>query len=163
FAELLRLGWSFCRAPPIFRLPEFIDKTLGQDKQALLCAELSQLLKFRTKKGKSMHGLIFAELKKYVVAKFDEKTWETLLEKAGLKGNMYLASSVYADADILALVNTACQMTGLSASAVMEDFGEFIAPDLVTQYKFLVKPDWTLLDFLSNTEDTIHKVVRFHS
>ena len=110
-----------------------------------------------------MHGLIFAELKKYVVTKFDEKTWDTLLEKAGLKGNMYLASSVYADADILALVSTACQMTGLTANAVMEDFGEFIAPDLVTQYKFLIKPDWTLLDFLSNTEDTIHKVVRFHS
>jgi predicted hydrocarbon binding protein len=109
-----------------------------------------------------MHGLIFAELKKYVQARFDDKTWDILLEKAGLKGNMYLASTVYPDSDILALVNTACQMTGLAAKAVLEDFGEFIAPDLVAQYSFLIKPEWTLLDFLANTEETIHKVVRFN-
>ena len=109
-----------------------------------------------------MHGLIFAELKKYVETKFDAKTWETLLEKSGLKGNMYIAASVYPDSDIMALVGTACTMTGLSAKAVLEDFGEFIAPDLVAQYSFLIKPEWTFLDFLCNTEDTIHKVVRFH-
>jgi predicted hydrocarbon binding protein len=109
-----------------------------------------------------MHGLIFAELKKYVEAKFDSKTWDILLEKAGLKGHMYIAASVYPDSDLLGLVNTACNVTGLPAKAVVEDFGEFIAPDLITQYSFLVKPEWSLLDFLCNTEDTIHKVVRFH-
>lgn len=109
-----------------------------------------------------MHGLIFAELKKYVETKFDSKTWQALQEKAGLKGNMYLAASVYPDSDLLALVTTACQMTGLAPKAVLEDFGEFIAPDLVAQYLFLIKSEWTFLDFLCNTEETIHKVVRFH-
>lgn len=109
-----------------------------------------------------MHGLIFAELKRYVETKFDAKTWDTLLDKAGLKGNMYIAAAVYPDGDILALVNTACTMTGLSAKAVLEDFGEFIAPQLIAQYGFLIKPEWSLLDFLCNTEETIHKVVRFH-
>jgi len=108
-----------------------------------------------------MHGLIFAQLKRYVETKFDAKTWDALLDKAGLKGNMYLASSVYPDGDILAMVNTACQMTGLAAKTVLEDFGEFIAPALVAEYSFLIKPEWTLLDFLCNTEETIHKVVRF--
>ncbi|HKD82864.1 MAG TPA: heme NO-binding domain-containing protein [Candidatus Angelobacter sp.] len=109
-----------------------------------------------------MHGLIFAELKRYVETKFDTKTWDALLDKAGLKGNMYIAAAVYPDSDILALVNTACNMTGLSAKAVLEDFGEFIAPQLIAQYGFLIKPEWSLLDFLCNTEETIHKVVRFH-
>jgi mitochondrial fission protein ELM1 len=109
-----------------------------------------------------MHGLIFVELRKYVETKFDAKTWDVLLEKAGLRGNMYLAASVYPDSDILALVTTACAMTGLAPKAVLEDFGEFIAPDLIKQYAFLVKPEWTFLDFLCNTEETIHKVVRFH-
>ena len=109
-----------------------------------------------------MHGLIFAELKKYVEAKFDAKTWDVLLEKAGLKGNIYMAASVYPDSDILSLVTTACAITGLTPKAVLEDFGEFIAPDLVKQYAFLVKPEWTFLDFLCDTEETIHKVVRFH-
>jgi predicted hydrocarbon binding protein len=109
-----------------------------------------------------MHGLIFAELKKYVETKFDSKTWDLLLEKAGLKGNMYIAASVYPDGEILSLVTTACEMTGLTAKAVLEDFGEFIAPDLIAQYSFLVKPEWSYVDFLCNTEDTIHKVMRFH-
>ncbi len=109
-----------------------------------------------------MHGLIFSELKRYVETKFDAKTWDALLEKAGLKGNMYIAAAVYPDSDIMALVGTACNMTGLSANAVLEDFGEFIAPQLIAQYSFLVKPEWSLLDFLCNTEETIHKVVRFH-
>lgn len=110
-----------------------------------------------------MHGLIFAELKKYVETKFDTKTWEALLEKAGLKGNLYLAASVYPDSDLISLVTKACEMTGLAPKAVLEDFGDFIAPDLVKQYSFLVKPEWTLVDFLCNTEETIHKVVRFHA
>ncbi len=109
-----------------------------------------------------MHGLIFVELKKFVVSKFDEKTWETLLEKAGLKHQLYLASTVYPDQDAIALVSTACQMTGLKPNVVLEDFGEFILPDLIEQYKFLVKPEWKLLDFLQNTEETIHKIMRFH-
>jgi len=109
-----------------------------------------------------MHGLIFIELKKYVEAKFDQATWEKLLEKAGMKHQLFLASTVYPDSDIMALVSTACEMTGQSAGPLLEDFGEFIAPDLVEQYKFLVNPSWRLLDFLVNTEDTIHKIVRFH-
>ena len=109
-----------------------------------------------------MHGLIFTELKKYVVSKFDAATWEKLLEKAGLKHQMYLASAVYPDKDIMALVTTACEMTGLPAKTVLEDFGQFIAPGLIEQYKFLINPSWRLLDFLANTEETIHKIVRFH-
>lgn len=109
-----------------------------------------------------MHGLIFSELKKYVETKFDAKTWDALQEKAGLRGNLYLASSVYPDSDLLSLITTACKMTGLALREILEDFGDFIAPDLIRQYSFLVKPEWTLVDFLCNTEDTIHKIVRFH-
>lgn len=110
-----------------------------------------------------MHGLIFSELKKYVETKFDAKTWEALLEKAGLKGNLYLASSIYPDRDLLSLVTTASQMTGLAPKAILEDFGEFVAPHLIRQYEFLIRPEWSLVDFLCNTEETIHKVLRFHA
>jgi predicted hydrocarbon binding protein len=109
-----------------------------------------------------MHGLIFSELRKYVETKFDAKTWDSLQEKAGLRGNLYLASSVYPDSDLLSLLTTACKMTGLASREILEDFGDFIIPDLIRQYSFLVRPEWTLVDFLCNTEDTIHKIVRFH-
>ena len=109
-----------------------------------------------------MHGLIFVELKKYVETKYNHETWELLLEKAGLKHQMYMASAVYPDGDAMSLVTLACQATGLSAAVVLEDFGAFIVPDLIEQYKFLVKPEWGLLGFLENTEETIHKIMRFH-
>src|SRR5215467_15372263 len=98
-----------------------------------------------------MHGLIFAELKKYVETKFDSATWDKLLEKAGQKNNLYLSSNVYPDNDILSLVTAACEMTGFSVSTILEDFGTFVAADLIHQYKFLVNPSWTLLEFLANT------------
>jgi predicted hydrocarbon binding protein len=107
-----------------------------------------------------MHGLIFIELKKYVESKFDSATWELLLEKAGQKHRFRWPPRVYPDSDILSLVTCACEMTGLSANAILEDFGEFIAPNLVERYKFLISPDWRLLDFLANTDDTIHTVLR---
>jgi predicted hydrocarbon binding protein len=109
-----------------------------------------------------MHGLILSELRKYIETKFDAKTWDTVQQKAGVKGNLYLASSVYPDSELTALLTTACEMAGLQPKAALEDFGDFIAPDLIRQYQFLVKPEWTLVDFLCNTEDTIHKIVRFH-
>ena len=107
-----------------------------------------------------MHGLIFIELKKYVESKFDSATWEQLLEKAGQKHRFSWPPRVYPDRDILALVTSACEMTGLTANAILEDFGEFIAPNLVEQYKFFISPSWRLLDFLAHTDETIHKVVR---
>src|SRR5690242_7808413 len=109
-----------------------------------------------------MHGLIFVELRKYVEARYNKETWEALLEKAGLKHQIFLQSSIYPDGDALALVGKACEMTGMAPKVVLEDFGEFMVPDLIEQYKFLVKPSWGLLDFLENTEDTIHKIMRFH-
>ncbi|MGH9568584.1 MAG: heme NO-binding domain-containing protein, partial [Candidatus Angelobacter sp.] len=75
---------------------------------------------------------------------------------------LYLASAVYPDNDALALIGAASQVTGIPAALLLEDFGQFILPNLIQQYRFLVKPSWGLLDFLENTEETIHKIMRFH-
>lgn len=107
-----------------------------------------------------MHGIIFAELRKYVDTKFGGSTWNTLLDGAGLKGKMYLPIQEYPDADVVALVTTASSATGMPVPAILEDFGEFIAPSLLGMYRTLVKPEWKTLDVLEFTESTIHTVVR---
>jgi hypothetical protein len=61
---------------------------------------------------------------------------------------------------ILALVAAASRRTGRPAAELLEDFGSFIAPTLLSVYKPFVKPHWRTLDLLENTEQTIHKVVR---
>lgn len=108
-----------------------------------------------------MHGVIFSELRKYVLQRHGgEETWKSLLRDAGLGRRMYLPIGEYPDEEAVALVSAASAATGVPAREVLEDFGAFIAPDLLGMYRSLVRPEWRTLDFLENTEDTIHRVVR---
>lgn len=66
----------------------------------------------------------------------------------------------YPDEEVGQLVTAAAQTTGLAPAAILEDFGEFIAPDLLGMYRNLLKPGWRTLELLENTETTMHRVVR---
>jgi hypothetical protein len=107
-----------------------------------------------------MHGIIFSELRKYVDTKLGAGSWNTLLTKSGLGPKIYLPIQDYPDSDVVALVNTASEVTGLSSTDILEDFGQFIAPSLLGMYRTLVQPEWKTLDLLEHTERTIHSVVR---
>ena len=107
-----------------------------------------------------MHGMIFSELQNYAETKHGRGTWNALLKKAGLKSRVYLAVREYPDADMVALVLAASAMTGLPVSAVLEDFGNFIVPSLMSLYRHLLKPEWRAIDVIDHTEGTIHSVVR---
>lgn len=107
-----------------------------------------------------MHGLIFSELRKYVDAKLGPGGWKKLTEAAGLSNKIYLSSQVYPDADVISLVTTASGATGIPAAALLEDFGEFIAPDLIGMFGSLLNTSWRTVDVIDHTEETIHKVVR---
>lgn len=107
-----------------------------------------------------MHGLIFAELKKYVDTKLGPRAWDALLKEARLGPRIYLTGDTYPDSEGVALVSAASRITKLPAGAILEDFGEFIAPDLIETYRPFVKPKWKTLDMIEHTEATIHKAVR---
>jgi hypothetical protein len=107
-----------------------------------------------------MHGLIFVELQKLVEEKLGKEQWPALLNKAGLAPRTYLAGQKYPDAEAVALVTTASKLTGKPAGALLEAFGEFIVPDLLTVYKSLIQPQWSVLDILEQTPVTIHSVVQ---
>ncbi|HEV8361190.1 MAG TPA: heme NO-binding domain-containing protein [Candidatus Thermoplasmatota archaeon] len=107
-----------------------------------------------------MHGIVFVELKKYVVARLGPDTWNQLLDHAGLPGKAYLPREVYPDAEAGKLVASASQLTGKPAGDILEDFGDFIAPDLLAMYGAQVNPAWKTLEVLEHTEETIHRMVR---
>lgn len=107
-----------------------------------------------------MHGVIFNELRKFANASFGDKTWEALLSIAGLEGSVYLASRSYPDEQVGAIVDAASQVSGVPKLQLLEQFGEFIAPDLLAMFRSLIRGEWRTLDVLENTEETIHKVVR---
>ena len=107
-----------------------------------------------------MHGLIFAELKKYVTTKLGPTAWDALLHEANLTKRFYLTGESYPDAEAVALVTAASRITKQPANAILENFGEFIAPDLIEIYRSFIKPKWKTLDLIEHTEATIHKTVR---
>ncbi|PYQ42091.1 MAG: hypothetical protein DMF77_14115 [Acidobacteria bacterium] len=107
-----------------------------------------------------MHGIIFSELKKYVDDRLGGAAWGALLEKAGMPGRIFMSMQEYPDADAAKLVSTASAITGQPAQAILEDFGEFIAPDLLKMYASLIPKKWLTLDVIEHTEETIHTVVR---
>lgn len=107
-----------------------------------------------------MHGIIFTELRKYVQTRHGDDTWRALVQQAGVGTTIYLPIRGYPDAELVAIVGAAAQATGAPVHDILEDFGGFIAPDLLAMYRSLVKPEWRTLEFLENTEETIHRVVR---
>jgi hypothetical protein len=73
---------------------------------------------------------------------------------------MFLTVESYPDEEAVRLVAAAARVTRKDAAAILEDFGEFITPDLMSMYGGMAHPDWRTLEFLENTETTIHRVVR---
>jgi hypothetical protein len=110
-----------------------------------------------------MHGIIFGELKKLVDTKLGGDTWRTLVKEAGLGAKVYMPVTEYPDTEAIALVGAIAKHTGKSPQHILEEFGEFIAPDLLALYRHMVKPDWRTLELLENTEETIHRVVRLRN
>ncbi len=110
-----------------------------------------------------MHGIILLELKKYVDTKFGGDTWNSLLQGSGIGFKAYLAIQEYPDQEVVLLVSTASKMTGQSVPDILEDYGEFIVPDLAKMYEALIDPQWNVLDFIENTEEFIHETVRLRN
>jgi len=107
-----------------------------------------------------MHGIIFTELRKFAEARAGAGAWPKVLEEAGLAGRIFLAVQPYPDEDAVAIVGAAARLTGREPQAIQEDFGEFIAPDLLKLYGHLVGEGWKTLDVIEHTEVTMHRVVR---
>lgn len=107
-----------------------------------------------------MHGTIFAGLKKYVDNKMGHGKWQQLLRAAGLNAKSYFPIQAYPDDDVSAIVRAASEETGTPVQAILEDFGFFLAADLLAMYPMLLRGDWRTLDVIEHTEASIHEVVR---
>jgi len=110
-----------------------------------------------------MHGIIFGELRKLVEHRLGSDGWNAILEDAGLESKLYIPVGEYPDADAFAIVSAIARNAHVETQTILEDFGEFIAPTLMSLYRHLIKPAWRTIDVLENTEQTIHRVVRTHN
>lgn len=107
-----------------------------------------------------MHGLLFSELKKFVVARLGAEAWNKLLAEAGLAAKIYMPTQTYNDEELVRLVTTASKTTGIAVPDLEEAFGEFIAPELLKLYSAQINPAWKTLDVIEKTESFVHRAVR---
>jgi tRNA A-37 threonylcarbamoyl transferase component Bud32 len=107
-----------------------------------------------------MHGLILLQLQRFVQKRGNVRAWQNLLREAQLSAKSYSPARVYPDAEALALVGAASRLLNLPVGAVLEAFGEFLAPELIRLYTKLVDPEWKTLDLIEHTERLIHAAVR---
>ena len=107
-----------------------------------------------------MHGVVFGEMERFIAEKYGREQWTVLLNRAGLENRIYLAMNEYPDAEMVTLLGSAAEMTGIESGALLESFGEFIAPALMKLYGHLLKPEWKTVDVIGNTEHAVHTVVR---
>jgi len=107
--------------------------------------------------------MIHTALQKYVETSFGADAWKTLLARTGLEDTIYTPLGSYPDAQIVALVAAAEKLSGTSATALLEGFGEFLVPTYLSLYGSLLKPEWRTLEVLENTEETVHRVVRMRN
>lgn len=110
-----------------------------------------------------MHGVIFAQLKKFVETKHGGAAgWNSVRNEAGLGSRAYFSVQKYPDEEVVALVAAASKLTGKPAASLLEDFGAFLAPELLRMYRSMIPAEWTALDLIEHTETRMHKVVRMN-
>jgi len=107
-----------------------------------------------------MHGIIFAEMKRYCETRFGSGLWDNILKESGIGWKIYLQKEEYPDEEATAIVSTVSKVTGKPVSGILEDFGEFIVPTLFSIFGALIRAEWKTLDLLEHTEKVIHTAVR---
>jgi hypothetical protein len=108
-----------------------------------------------------MHGRILWQFREYIESRHGKPAWIALLKTAGLEERVYLAQA-YPDAEAFSLLKAAVTMSGKSAAAVLQEFGEFTVPALLGMYAHLIKPEWRTLDVIEHAERVAHGAVRQH-
>ena len=107
-----------------------------------------------------MHGTVFFHFHRYVEKGWGENAWPQLFAKAGIIEKSYSPVGVHPDEDIVALVNAASELTGMTSDEILASFGEYLAPELIAFYPSLVDSDWKTLDLIANAVRVIHNAFR---
>ncbi|TXH73617.1 MAG: hypothetical protein E6Q88_05250 [Lysobacteraceae bacterium] len=111
-----------------------------------------------------MYGVIFDFLRSYVIERHGGRsTWDALLNEAGIGYKVYFPVAQYPDSEIVNLATTAAGMLGLPVTTVLEDFGSYVGPKLVTNYEMFVKPEWRTFEVLENASSNIHDAIHRHN
>ena len=107
-----------------------------------------------------MHGIVMVQFEAFVEKTFDANALAEVRARANLADQLYLPISIYADEEILSLLEAAVELTGKTGSDLLEAFGHHLVAPLIETYGNARMKSWDSLELLENVETTIHRVVR---
>lgn len=107
-----------------------------------------------------MHGIIFAELRRYAENELGPESWQALVAGAGLPGKVYQVAQQFPDSEFRALLAVLARTLSRPTATVLQDFGAFIAAGLLKMQAHSIRPEWRTLDVIEHTERAIHQVIR---
>lgn len=107
-----------------------------------------------------VHGSIFYLLKKFVLHRFPDNTWEILIESTDTNQDPFLLTENYPLEIINDILAKASEMTDLSKHDLMEQFGRYLVDDLFVLYSNYINLEWRTFDMILNTEAVMHGAVR---
>lgn len=109
-----------------------------------------------------MHGIIFAELEKYVDTTLGPTIWPDILRAAGLPPKIYMPVSTYPDAEFELLLQATAQKEGTDVLDFMSTLGEATVPGLLSVYGAMIDPTWRTLEIVEQAGNVMHSVVKIH-
>ena len=110
-----------------------------------------------------MQGVILDELEKYIGRELGDAGLARMRALTGRGEGGYRFDASYPDEEIHLIVRGVAEATGKPPELILEQYAEAMVPGLLGVYGFLVNPRWSFLEFLLNTEGSIHKGVRLTS
>ncbi len=106
-----------------------------------------------------MKGVIFNAVESAVVELFDEDMWDAILDGAEVEG-AYTALGSYPDAELMAIVASACALTGRSVDDLLRTIGRHGLPALARSIDDPCEQYDCALDFIAGIHEVIHVEVR---
>ncbi|MGQ0544832.1 MAG: heme NO-binding domain-containing protein [Betaproteobacteria bacterium] len=110
--------------------------------------------------GGFTNGIIYIEIGKFAQARIGEPAWQDVVRQAGVPQRLYYRVADYPDEEAFALLAGLSMKLQQPVGTVLEDFGEFVVPDLLRMSRYWLQPEWRTLEVIANTEQTIHETLR---
>ena len=106
-----------------------------------------------------MHGVIFQLLQQFIEKKLGQGSWAGVAQSAGLQFKVYLATSPYPVEEARALLDALTNKTTEDFNAIVEAFGRFVVPNLLSTFSHRFDPSWRTLEIIEETEKIIKELL----
>ena len=97
-----------------------------------------------------MHGLMLAELQRYIEDNVGPHSWQETCRQAGVGRTSYNRLDDYPETDLGELLVAGARVIGVPLDSMLEDFGTFMVPGLMHSCAPHIPGEWRVLDLLQD-------------